>query len=61
MEGKDAWNLVDKLLLERIPNAEISRVTGISEPWNQKYINEKYDNLDKKIPESVINNKKNSS
>ncbi len=56
--SEQTWNLVDKLLLERIPIAGISRVTGISEPWLQKYINEKYDNLDKKIPESVINNKK---
>mgnify|MGYP000426177718 CR=1 FL=1 len=40
------WILVDKLLLERVPIAGISRVTGISEPWLQKYINQKYDNLD---------------
>ena len=38
------WKLVDKLLLEKIPIAGISRVTGISEPWLQKYINEKYEN-----------------
>jgi transposase-like protein len=30
--------LVDKLLLEKIPIAGISRVTGVSEPWLQKYI-----------------------
>ncbi len=29
----ETWDLVDKLLLERIPIAGISRVTNISEPW----------------------------
>ena len=43
------WELVDKLLLEKIPIAGISRVTGISEPWLQKYINEKYDNTPREI------------
>jgi len=43
------WELVDKLLLEKIPIAGISRVTGISEPRLQKYINQKYENIPKKI------------
>ena len=43
------WDLVDKLLLEKIPIAGISRVTGISEPWLQNYINEKYEKIPKKI------------
>ena len=43
------WDLVDKLLLEKIPLAGISRVTGISEPWLQKYVNEKYDNILQKV------------
>ncbi len=47
--SEQTWALVDKLLFERIPIARILHVTGISEPWLQKYINEKYDNLDKKI------------
>ena len=46
---KTTWDLVEKLLLEKIPIAGISRVTGISEPWLQKYINEKYENIDKKV------------
>ena len=46
---KETWELVDKLLLEKIPIAGISRVTGISEPWLQRYINDKYDNIDQKI------------
>ena len=45
----EAWKMVDKLLLEKIPIAGISRVTGISEPWLQKYINEKYKNIPQKI------------
>ena len=49
---KKDWELVDKLLLEKIPIAGISRVTGISESWLQHYVNEKYENIDKHI-ESV--------
>ena len=30
---KKDWELVDKLLLEKIPIAGISRVTGISKSW----------------------------
>ncbi len=41
--------LVDRLLLERIPIAGISRVTGISETWLQNYINKKYEETPKKI------------
>lgn len=47
--SEDLWLLVDKLLLEKIPIAGISRVTGISETWLQKYINEKYENIPKEI------------
>jgi len=32
-------DMLDKLLLEKIPIAGISGVTGISEPWLQRYIN----------------------
>ena len=42
---QSTWDLVDKLLLEKIPLAGISRVTGISEPWLQKYVNGKYENI----------------
>lgn len=34
--------LIDKLLLEKIPLAGIARVTGVSEPWLQNYVNAKY-------------------
>jgi insertion element IS1 protein InsB len=43
------WELVDKLLLEKIPIAGISRVTGISETWLQQYINNKYEGISKVI------------
>jgi len=46
---KETWDLVDKLLLERLSLAGISRVTGISEPWLQKYVNKKYTEIDKQI------------
>ena len=37
---KQLWDMVDKLLLEKVPIAGISRVTEISEPWLQQYINQ---------------------
>ncbi len=46
---QETWDIVDKLLLEKIPIAGISRVTGISEPWLQRYINRKYEKIPKKI------------
>ena len=49
------WELVDKLLLEKIPIAGISRVTGISEPWLQRYINRKYENTPREI--SIVKKK----
>jgi insertion element IS1 protein InsB len=47
--SKETWELVDKLLLEKIPIAGIARVTGISELWLQKYINKKYENIPQKV------------
>lgn len=35
--------LIDKLLFEKIPLAGIARVTGVSEPWLQSYVNAKYE------------------
>lgn len=42
-------DLVDKLLLERISLAGISRVTGVSERWLQYYVNDKYENIEQKV------------
>jgi len=41
--------LVDKLLLEKVPLAGICRVLGISESWLQRYVNEKYTQTAKKL------------
>ena len=34
--------LIDDLLLERLSMAGIARVSKVSEPWLQQYVNEKY-------------------
>lgn len=49
------WDIVDKMLLEKIPIAGISRVTNISEPWLQRYVNQKYENT---VKEFETNKKK---
>jgi insertion element IS1 protein InsB len=42
-------DLIDKLLLEKIPLAGIARVTEVSEPWLQKYVNDKYESVPKQL------------
>lgn len=41
--------LIDKLQLEKIPLAGIARVVGVSEPWLQSYVNEKYQNVPRQV------------
>ncbi len=41
--------LIDKLLLEKIPLAGIARVVGVSEPWLQRYVNDKYQNVSRQV------------
>jgi len=41
--------LIDKLLLEKLPLAGIARVTDVSEPWLQNYVNNKYANVPRKL------------
>jgi len=41
--------LIDKLLLERIPLAGIARVTGVSERWLQDYANAKYAEIPRQV------------
>jgi insertion element IS1 protein InsB len=48
-KDKDTLSLVDLLLLEKIPLAGIARVTGVSESWLQKYVNDYYTT----VPEEV--------
>jgi len=35
-------DLIDKLLLEKLPLAGIARVADVSEPWLQAYVNKLY-------------------
>src|SRR5512134_2211886 len=37
------WELIDKLLVEKIPLAGIARVPGISADYLQEYVNRKYE------------------
>lgn len=41
--------LIDKLLLEKLPLTGIARVAEVSEPWLQGYVNQKYETVPKRI------------
>ena len=41
--------LIDRLLLEKIPLAGIARAVQVSERWLQNYVNEKYKNVPQKV------------
>ena len=45
--------LIDKLLLEKIPLAGIARVSNVSEPWLQGYVNEKYASVPRQVKVSA--------
>ena len=47
--GQEPRNLIDKLLLEKLPLAGIARVTGVSERWLQTYINTLYNSVPKNV------------
>jgi hypothetical protein len=36
-------NLIEKLLLGKLSLAEIAKITGLSEQWLERYVNEKYE------------------
>jgi insertion element IS1 protein InsB len=42
-------NLVDRLLLEKIPLAGIARSAKVSERWLQGYVNDKYEAVPREI------------
>ena len=42
-------DLIDKLLLEKIPLAGIARVTDVSKPWLQGYVNDKYESVSRQV------------
>ncbi|MEJ6485290.1 IS1 family transposase [Nostoc punctiforme UO1] len=46
---KDIIELIDRLLLEKIPLAGIARATLVSETWLQKYVNNKYDDIPQQV------------
>ena len=39
------WELIDRLLLEKIPLAGIARVTGISADYRQEYVHRTYETV----------------
>lgn len=41
--SEEQKQLIDHLLLEKLPLAGIARVVGVSAPWLQKYVNRKYE------------------
>ena len=47
--SQEKKELIDKLLLEKIPLAGIARVIDVSEYWLQNYVNDKYDSIPKTI------------
>ena len=49
MIGQETRELIDKLLLEKLPLAGIARVTGVSEQWLQTYVNAKYEAITKVV------------
>ena len=46
---QDTYDLLEKLLLEKIPLAGIARVLKVSERWLQSYVNHKYENLPQQV------------
>ena len=53
----ETWDLVKKLLLEKISIAGIARVVGISEVWLQQYINLVYEKVSKIIENPDVTGK----
>jgi len=47
--GEETKNLIDKLLLPKLPLAGIARITGVSERWLQIYVNKLYQSIAKEV------------
>jgi len=47
--ARETKELIDKLLLEKLPLAGIARVTGVSERWLQNYVNTLYASVSKEV------------
>jgi hypothetical protein len=42
-------DLVDRLLLEKLPPAGIARVCDVSETWLQDYVNRRYESIPQQV------------
>lgn len=47
--GEETKELIDKLLLEKLPLAGIARITGVSERWLQTYVNKLYTSISQQV------------
>lgn len=47
--SQETKELIDKLLLEKLPLAGIARVTAVSERWLQSYVNTLYASVSKQV------------
>jgi insertion element IS1 protein InsB len=47
--SQETKDLIDKLLLEKIPLAGIARVCEVSESWLQEYVNQKYESTPRQV------------
>ncbi len=47
--SQETKELIEKLLLEKLPLAGIARVAEVSEPWLQGYVNQKYEAVPKQV------------
>ena len=47
--SQETKELIDRLLLEKLPLAGIARVAEVSEPWLHSYVNQKYEAVPKQV------------
>jgi len=47
--SQEKKDIIDRLLLEKIPLAGIARAAGVSERWLQSYVNNKYDEIERNV------------
>lgn len=47
--SRETKELINKLLLEKLPLAGIARVAEVSEPWLQDYVNQKYEAVPRQV------------
>ncbi len=47
--SQETKELIEKLLLEKLPLAGIARIAEVSEPWLQGYVNQRYEAVPKQV------------